>query len=48
MNILRHMIFKMKENLTGSKEYTMEELKLIQAKFEFARDYANEVIKNDE
>ena len=48
LNILRHMIFKMKENLTGSKEYTMEELKLIQAKFEFARDYANEVIKNDE
>ena len=48
LNILRHMIFKMKEDLTGSKEYTMEELKLIQAKFEFARDYANEVIKNDE
>ena len=48
LNILRHMIFKMKENLIGSKEYTMEELKLIQAKFEFARDYANEVIKNDE
>lgn len=47
LNILGHMIFKIKENLIG-KEYTMEELKLIQAKFEFARDYANEVIKNNE
>ena len=43
LNILGHMIFQIKENLIG-KEYTMEELKLIQAKFEFARDYANEVI----
>lgn len=47
LNILGHMIFQIKENLIG-KEYTMEELKLIQAKFEFARDYANEVIKNNE
>ena len=48
LNILRHMIFSMKEKLTSSKEYSMEELKLIQAKFEFARDYANEVINNNE
>ena len=47
LNILGHMIFQIKENLIG-KEYTMEELKLIQAKFEFARDYANEVINNNE
>lgn len=47
LNILGHMIFQIKENLIG-KEYTMEELKLIQSKFEFARDYANEVIKNNE
>ncbi len=47
LNILAHMVFQIKENLIG-KEYTMEELKLIQAKFEFARDYANEVIKNNE
>lgn len=47
LNILGHMVFQIKENLIG-KEYTMEELKLIQAKFEFARDYANEVIKNNE
>ena len=47
LNILAHMVFQIKENLIG-KEYTMDELKLIQAKFEFARDYANEVINNNE
>lgn len=47
LNILAHMVFQIKENLIG-KEYTIDELKLIQAKFEFARDYANEVINNNE
>lgn len=47
LNILERMIYNIKDSLIGN-DYTMEELKLIQAKFEFARDYANEVIKNNE
>lgn len=45
LNILEDMLFDMKDSLIGSKEYTMEELELIKAKFEFARDYANAVIE---
>ena len=47
LNILEGMIYDMKDDLIG-KEYTMEELNLIKAKLQFARDYANEVIKINE
>ncbi|MBQ6252456.1 helix-turn-helix domain-containing protein [Ruminococcus sp.] len=47
LNILESMIFDLKHSLV-CKDYTMEELNLIKAKFEFAREYANEVIKNNE
>lgn len=47
LNILEGMLYDIKDSLIG-KEYTMEELKLIQAKIEFARDYANEVINSNE
>ena len=47
LNILESMIFDLKHSLV-CKDYTIEELSLIKAKFEFARDYANEVIKNNE
>ena len=46
LNILESMVFDLKHSLV-CKDYTMEELNLIKAKFEFARDYANEVIKNN-
>ena len=39
------MLFDIKDSLIGSKEYTMEELELIKAKFEFAREYADKVIE---
>ena len=45
LNILEDMLFDIKDSLIGSKEYTMEELELIKAKFEFAREYANKVIE---
>lgn len=44
IEILHKMVHTLKDSLIG-KEYTMDELKLIQAKFEFARDYMNEVKK---
>lgn len=47
LNILRKMILRLKESLLEIN-YTMDELKLIQAKFEFARDLANEVIERNE
>ena len=47
LNILRHMVFRLKNSLL-ERDYTMDELKLIKAKFEFAREYANEVIKQNE
>ena len=47
LNILESMIFDLKHSLV-CKDYTMEELNLIKAKLEFARDFANEVIKNNE
>lgn len=40
--ILLHNVHRLKDSLIGN-DYTMDELKLIQAKFEFARDYINEV-----
>ena len=43
LNVLRHMIFKLKESLT-ERDYTMDELKQIKAKFEFAREYIDKVI----
>lgn len=47
LNILEGMIYDIKDDLIG-KEYTMEDLNLIKAKLQFARDYANEVIKINE
>lgn len=47
LNILQGMIYDIKDDLIG-KEYTMEELNLIKAKLQFAKDYANEVIKINE
>ena len=47
LNILRQMILRLKESLLEIN-YTIDELKLIQAKFEFARDLANEVIERNE
>ena len=47
LNILEGMIYDIKDDLIG-KEYTMEELNLIKAKLQFAKDYANEVIKINE
>lgn len=45
--VLLHNVHRIKDSLIG-KEYNMDELKLIQAKFEFARDYINEVINANE
>lgn len=45
LNILEKMLFDIKDSMIGSKEYTMEELELIKAKFEFAREYADKVIE---
>ena len=47
LNILRHMVFRLNDSLTDRK-YTMEELKLIKAKLDFAWDFANEVLKQNE
>ena len=47
LNILEGMIYDIKDDLIG-KEYTMEDLILIKAKLQFARDYANEVIRINE
>ncbi|MBO5319664.1 MAG: hypothetical protein IKK91_01355 [Ruminococcus sp.] len=47
LNIIENMLYTLKDSLIG-KEYTIEELKRIQAKLEFSRDYVNEVIKNNE
>ena len=47
LNILETMIYEQKDDLIG-KEYTMEELNLIKAKFEFAREYADKVIEASE
>lgn len=46
IEILHKMIHSLKDGLIGN-DYTLDELKLIQAKFEFARDYMNEVKKNN-
>ena len=47
LNVLRHMVFRLKDALI-KRDYTMDELKQIKAKFEFAREYIDEVIKQNE
>lgn len=47
IEILHKIVHNLKDSLIR-KEYTMDELKLIQAKFEFVRDYIQEVKKANE
>lgn len=47
LRILKRMIVDLNDSLI-TQNYAMNELELIQEKFNFARDYIKEVIKNDE
>ena len=47
LNILEIMLYKLKNSLICNN-YTMDELKIIMAKIEFAKDYVDEVIRQNE
>ena len=44
IEILHHMVHELKDSLIGN-DYTIDELKLIQAKFEFVRFYISDVLR---